>query len=347
MGDPSEPKQSAPASADWLSPWQLSKARDKDDFRDREAEKARRPPEFDGSRPYDSPILFWARRIERRLGALTPWAQFGYLYTRKLCGSANAPTWMYTERRRRARYYAGDYYVLTTTIFVIVWACLTVGLTRPLSWNTGAIAWILLIPGAFLIPLYTWDSPKRFKVTVVCEVLLAACALSAALFAVGAWVRWFVPWPLILRGAEILLTLARIINFDTLEGGYMHTAVSRIRYLYYTILYVVQVSFIYSAIYAFWAPSGFYDPTRCVPSALAVCPAVAGLNNYIYLSVTTLTTLGSGFVTNGSLAQWLQMSEIAVSVLLLAVGLATFVGSLQLVSLQRVGRGDNHSELTG
>jgi hypothetical protein len=48
----------------------------------------------------------------------------------------------------------------------------------------------------------------------------------------------------------------------------------------------------------------------------------------------TLTTLGSGFQPRSGLAQWLQMSEVGVGILLLAVGLATFVGSLQLVSLE-------------
>jgi hypothetical protein len=335
MGDRPELEQAARGSADWLSPWQMCKARDRDDRRDREAEKVRRPTRFDGNRSYDSPILFWARRIERRLGALTPWAQFGYLYTRKLCGSEEVPTWMYTERRRRARYYAGDYYVLATTVFVIVWACLTIGLTKPSSWDTRSMTWILLLPVAFLIPLYTWDGDRRFKVTAACVATLALGALLTIFLGVGEWIRWFVPWPLVLREAEILLTLARIVNFDTLEGGYMHTPVSRIRHLYYTILYVVQISFAYSTIYAFWTPTGFYDLTHCASSVAANCAPLTGLNNYIFLSVTTLTTLGSGFVTNGGLPQWLQMSEVGVGILLLAVGLAAFVGSLHLISLQK------------
>ena len=101
----------------------------------------------------------------------------------------------------------------------------------------------------------------------------------------------------------------------------MHTPVSRIRYIYYTILYVVQVSFIYCAIYAFWAPDGYYYATRCASRAIGSCVTVTGLNNHIYLSMTTLTTLGSGFVANGGLAEWLQLLEVAFDILLLAVGL--------------------------
>lgn len=335
MAEQSGPQRPTTGSIDWLSPWQLCKARDRDDREDREAEKTRRPPQFDGNRPFDSPILYWARRTERQLGALTPWSQFGYLVTRKLCGPEDAPTWMYTDRRRRARYYSGDYYVLLTTSFVTLWACLTTGLTRPSSWQTGTITWILLIPVAFLLPLYVLESRQRLTIVIICVLLMITAAVLPAFFGVGDWIRWVVPWPLALRGAEILLTLARIMNFDTLEGGYMHTPVSRIRYIYYTILYVVQVSFIYCAIYAFWAPDGYYDPTRCASRAIGSCVTVTGLNNHIYLSITTLTTLGSGFVANGGLAQWLQISEVAFGILLLAVGLATFVGSLQLVPLQR------------
>jgi hypothetical protein len=153
-------------------------------------------------------------------------------------------------------------------------------------------------------------------------------------FGLGGWVRWFVPWPLVVRAAELLLMLVKIISFDTLTRGYMHTRISRVKYLYYAILYVVQTCFIYTAIYAFWVPNGFYNPSNCTSTPIANCSPVTGLNNYIYLSVMTLTTLGSGFQPRSGLAQWLQMSEVGVGILLLAVGLATFVGSLQLVSLE-------------
>ena len=120
----------------------------------------------------------------------------------------------------------------------------------------------------------------------------------------------------------------------------MHTPVSRVKYLYCTILYIIQICFIYTAIYAFWVPSGFYDPSHCASGA---CAPVTGLNNHIYLSVMTLTTLGSGFQASSGLAQWLQISQVTLGLLLLAVGLAAFVGSLPLISLPLSGRDGRQS----
>jgi hypothetical protein len=308
---------------------------------------ARRTRDFDGSKPYDSPIVFWSRRVQRRLDALTPWAQFGSVITQKLSVSHGEPNWMYTlPGRRRARYYAEDYYLLLTTAFVTLWACLTTGLTKVSYWQEPAIAWVLIIPGLLLLVLYVWASghTHRVVVTVFWVVGLAVAVVLPTIFGLGGWIRWFVPWPLVLRAAGILLVLVRITSFDTLTGGYLHTPVSRVKYTYYVILSVVQVCFIYTAIYAFWVPSGFYDPSRCVSTATTSCALVTGLNNHIYLSVMTLTTLGSGFSPYTGLPQWLQMSEVAFGILLLAVGLAVFVGSLPLIALRENVQNGTHSD---
>lgn len=306
-------------------------------MRQDEADRARRAEKvwrFDGSQPYDSPIVYWIRRAQRRLDALTPWSQFGYRCTRKLSERDHKPTWMYTlPGRRRARYYAEDYYLLLTTGVVTLWACLTTGLTQPSSWQNPAIAWILIVPGLLLLVLYTWANDNRRLVASFWGLYLVTAVACSAIVGLGGWIRWFVPWPLVVRAMEILLVLVRITSFDTLTGGYMHTPISRVKYIYWVILCVMQVCFIYTTIYAFWVPHGFYDPSHCTSTISTKCPPLTGLNNYIYLSVMTLTTLGSGFPPRGGLAQWLQMSEVAVGILLLAVGLATFVGSLQLISL--------------
>ena len=273
--------------------------------------------------------------MQRRLDALTPWAQFGYLLTDRLSVRHHKPTWMYTlPGRRRARYYAEDYYLLLTTALVTFWACLTIELRPAASWQQPTIAWVLLIPGFLLLVLYAWASDHPWVVAVFWGLGLAAAVLLPTVFGLGGWIRWFVPWPLVLRAVGILLVLARVMSFDTLPGGYLHTPISRVKYIYYTILCVVQVCFIFAAIYAFWAPNGFYDPSHCASKVTANCPPLTGLNNHIYLSVMTLTTLGSGFPPRSGLAQWLQTSEVAMGILLLAVGLAAFVGSLQLISLE-------------
>jgi hypothetical protein len=319
----------------WKPPWQWCVENEEKDCAAREEAHGPLSPPFDGSQPHDSLIVFWTRRGQRWLDVLTPWSQFGHRCTLRLSGPDDNPSWMYTmPGRRRARYYAEDYYVLLTTAFVTLWACLTTGLTQASDWQEPTTAWILLIPALLLISLYAWASRAWVVVALVSVLWLAAGAvLLAVTFGPGGWIRWFVPWPLILRAIEILLMLVRITSFDTLQRGYMHTPVSRVKYLYYTILYIVQVCFIYTAIYAFWVPGGFYDPSSHAP--------VTGLNNHIYLSVMTITTLGSGFQPSSGLAQWLQMSEVAVGILILAVGLATFVGSLQLISLGQQGDSDS------
>jgi hypothetical protein len=316
----------APSPRVWKTPWQYARDNDKADVKARrEAE-----PECDGRQPYDSPILFWSRRIQRHLEPLTPWSEFGYLLPRR----RQARSWRLCDPDlRRPRYYAEDYYVLFTTAFVALWACLTVGLTQASSWHSAGVAWVLLLPGVLLVVLYVFG---KNWLALAWMILLVAAVWAAAVVGLGGWILWLVPWPLVLRVIEILLTLVRIISFDTLPGGYMHTPVSRVKYLYYTILYVVQMCFIYTAIYAFWVPNGFHDPSHC---ASGVCAPVTGLNNHIYLSVTTLTTLGSGFQASSGLAQWLQVSEVAFGLLLLAVGLAAFVGSLPLISLESSGHG--------
>ena len=319
-------------SEPWLPPWEYCAENEK---KDRKGRKQAGSRPFDGSQPHDSAIVFWSRRLQRWVDALTPWSQFGYRYTLKLCGPDDNPRPKYAPGRRRARYYAEDYYVLFTTAFVILWACLTTGLTEPSDWQEPAVAWILLVPAALLLLLYVWASRERGLVFLIWVLWLGVAVVAPATLGLGGWVRWFVPWPLVLRALEILLTLVRIISFDTLIRGYLHTPVSQVKYLYYTILYVVQICFIYTAIYAFWVPGGFYDPSRCTSRAIATCTSVTGLNNHIYLSVMTITTLGSGFQPRSALAQWLQMSEVGIGILVLGVGVATFVSSLQLIPLGR------------
>jgi hypothetical protein len=310
---------------DWKTPWRYCRDNDKADVRARRD----RQDGCDGSQPYDSPILFWSRRVQRYLEVLTPWSEFGYLLPRL---AREHSWWMYDPDFRRSRYYAEDYYALLTTVLVTIWACLTSGLTQASSWQSAALAWVLLIPGVLLVGLYAF---AKSWLALAWGILLVAAVSVTAAVGLGEWVRWLVPWPLVLRVIEILLVLVRIISFDTLAGGYMHTPVSRVKYLYCTILYIIQICFVYTAIYAFWVPSGFYDPSHCASGA---CTPVTGLNNHIYLSVMTLTTLGSGFQASSGLAQWLQISEVTLGLLLLAVGLAAFVGSLQLVSLPVSGR---------
>ena len=288
---------------------------DKKDVESRRDAKGRYHAPFDGTEPYDSPIVYWSRRALRRLDALLPWNQFVYVCSKW------APPWM---GRRRARYYAEDSYVLLMTVFVTLWAFLTIGLTRPSSWQETELAWFLLVPGGLLIPLYVLPCTHWRPVLGACVCLLVAAFIFPAVFGLGSWVRWAVPWPLFLRALEILLTVARFINFDALRGGYRHTPISRIRYLYYIMLYFIQIYFIYAGIYAFWTPGGFRGPSG----------AVTGLNEYMYLSFATVTTLGSGFQPSNGLGQWLQTSEVAVGILLLAVGLAAFIGGIRLTSLE-------------
>ena len=322
-----QPKQEPiPNKGDWVTPWQFCKECDDYDRSERRARKDKRSPtEFDGNRPYDSPIIYWSRRVHRRVHALTPAAQFVYLCAKRLSGPPSARTWMW---QWRAVYYAEDYYVLLMTVFVALWSCLTIGLTRPSSWQAATLAWVLLVPLVLLLPAYFMASSRRLINFVVDGIILVVLVAFPAVLGLESWVRWAVPWPLILRAVEIMLTLARFVSFDALQRGYNQTSVSRARYLCYTILYFIQICFIYATIYAFWVPGGFRNLADCTSGSAGTCATVIGLNNYVYLSVTTATTLGGSFQPGSGLAQWLQISEVASGILLLAVGVAAFVGKI-------------------
>ena len=316
-------------SDEYGTPWEYCISRDRDDRAARNAaNKPGAADVFDGEQAYDSPIVYWARRLLRRVDALAPWSLFVYRYVKRHRGNKQSPLLMST---RRARYYAEDCYVVMSTIFVVLWSCLNTGLTSPSSWQEERVAWVLLLPFLVLILIYCEIRTYRVGVfLLLCILIVIEIFRPPGWVMLGIWVRWAVPWPLVLRALEIVLTIGRFVNFDSLRNGYRHTRVSQVRYLYYVLLYLVQVSFIYATIYAFWVPGAFRDPSGCASSALGGCPVVAGLNNLFYLSVATITTLGSGFQPSTGLAQWLQMSEVGGGVLLLAVGLAVFVGSIRL-----------------
>ena len=128
------------------------------------------------------------------------------------------------------------------------------------------------------------------------------------------WIKWI----LLYRLAEIALTVFRIVLLDTFDGGYPHTPVSAVRYLIFIPLYLVQTAYAFAAIYS------------TVPGAIfANLTSPLHLTDYLYISATTLTTMGSVPALDHRVQIW-QMVESVFGLLLLGVGLAIIFTTVRL-----------------
>jgi hypothetical protein len=118
---------------------------------------------------------------------------------------------------------------------------------------------------------------------------------------------------------EIFLTQLRIVASDTF-GEYEHTKPSIVRYLLFIPLYFFQAALIFAVLYLVAAPTAFTTASGAGITA----------SQFVYLSWTTITTLGSGFTPTTHGAELLQMAEVAEGWLLAGIGLAVFVGSVKI-----------------
>lgn len=128
------------------------------------------------------------------------------------------------------------------------------------------------------------------------------------------WIKWI----LFYRLSEIALTLFRIVLLDTFDEGYPHTSVSAVRYLIFIPLYLVQIAYAFAAIYS------------TIPDVIfASLTSPPHFTDYLYVSVTTLTTMGSIAALDHRAQTW-QMVESGFGLLLLGVGLAMIFTTIRL-----------------
>jgi hypothetical protein len=127
------------------------------------------------------------------------------------------------------------------------------------------------------------------------------------------WIVW--------RLFEIWRTMLRFVVIDYIGDGYPHTTISAIRYLIYIPLYATQIVLIFAVIYLLWTPGGFIG---------GGLPALNGIDAYGYVSLTTISTLGSGYTAATHAARaWVVIESIS-GLVLFGLGISTFLGGLRL-----------------
>jgi formate hydrogenlyase subunit 4 len=148
-------------------------------------------------------------------------------------------------------------------------------------------------------------------------VIARAAPASAASASLRAAILVFCFWRLF----EIYRTVLRFIVIDYIGEGYPHTTISAIRYLMYIPQYAVQIVMVFAVIYMYLTPGGFSG---------GGLPALASVSSYSYVSLTTLTTLGSGYTAVTEAAREWQVFESATGIVLFGLGLSTFLSGLKL-----------------
>lgn len=94
-------------------------------------------------------------------------------------------------------------------------------------------------------------------------------------------------------------------------------------------LNILEVIVLFAALEHVLASTGFVDPNR-LPYGSST-PQTSG--GWLYVSWTTLLTLGSTYSITTGPAKALVMAEVASGLILIALGLASFVGAIQLRQL--------------
>jgi hypothetical protein len=146
-------------------------------------------------------------------------------------------------------------------------------------------------------------------------ILVAVWALITSaplLYFAAAFALW--------RLVDILATNFRILLVDADRPGW--GVVSASRSVLLGLINVVQIAVIFAIVDHALAPTGFLDPYR--PAQ----PGAASPAGFLYLSWTTLITLGSGYEPISPMAKALIMLELASSFLMFVVILAAFVSLL-------------------
>ncbi len=163
-----------------------------------------------------------------------------------------------------------------------------------------------------------WVGDLYAFVTTLATIAIARHAAHVAPHsAVRAAILAFCIWRLF----EIYRTVLRFIVIDYIGAGYPHTTISAIRYLMYIPQYAIQTVLIFAIIYLYWTPTGFSG---------GGLPELFGISSYAYISLTTITTLGSGYTAVTEAAREWQVFESATGLVLFSLGISTFLSGLKL-----------------
>jgi hypothetical protein len=124
------------------------------------------------------------------------------------------------------------------------------------------------------------------------------------------------------RVSQLVAYKLKIVLVDINQPGHYIASVSRS--IMQGILSVAEVMILFAALDHALAPSGFIDTSQ---QPVAV-PKTAG--GWLYVSWTSLLTLGSTYSPRGGTAKFLLMTEVAAGLILIAVSLGSFVGAVRL-----------------
>jgi hypothetical protein len=159
--------------------------------------------------------------------------------------------------------------------------------------------------------------------------------LSLVAVSLGAWLLSGIN-PII-NVVVLIYAVWRIVDVVTYQLGVLlvdvstsgHGLASLSRSVLSSGLNIVEVIVLFAALEHILAPTGFVDPNR-LPFGSSTPQTPGG---WLYVSWTTLLTLGSTYAITTGPAKALVMAEVASGLLLIAVALSSFVGAIQLRQL--------------
>jgi hypothetical protein len=164
---------------------------------------------------------------------------------------------------------------------------------------------------------WIWDFEAVVNTAIVIVLALWISHVAVADSVPRGIVLGLVIWRLI----DIWRMLLRIVVIDHVGEGNPWTPISSASKLLHIPLYVCQSIFIFAIIYQLLVPSGF---------SRNGLPALSSLHSYVYVSATTITTLGSGYTAITRAAEVWQLVESATGIALLGIALTVLLGRLRL-----------------
>jgi hypothetical protein len=162
-----------------------------------------------------------------------------------------------------------------------------------------------------------------------------AYAMAMFILSVAAWLavglsRWldlaivlFAAW----RVSQLVAYKLKIVLVDVNQPDHYIASVSRS--IMQGIVSVAEVMILFAALDHALAPLGFIDTSQ-QPVAMPKTPG-----GWLYVSWTSLLTLGSTYSPRGGTAKFLLMTEVAAGLILIAVSLGSFVGAVRLEPWER------------
>ena len=135
----------------------------------------------------------------------------------------------------------------------------------------------------------------------------------------------------IARLYEIYMVILRILVSDLHPGVFKpplavpeHDLEFAVRHVLVVPVYLLQLTLIFSTLFQTLGAG------QVVDSLSGMNVPVVGHWPFVYLSWTTLTTLGSGYTFTGTAARTLAMVDVASGIGMLAVVLSIFVGAIRV-----------------